>query len=126
MITPWMVYFIGILDDIAGLFKNGAVLSATVLVLGGMFSPMLADMDIMPFAKMKKMLLVALAAFAICGSLAAFTPSTKLAAAMYIIPAVANNEDMKAIGGNSLEALRKLTEQWLLDLGGGEKEKSKI
>lgn len=37
---------------------------------------------------------------------------------MFVVPAIANNEDVRAIGGNSLEALRKLTEQWLLELHG--------
>ena len=46
----------------------------------------------------------------------ALIPSTRLAAAMYIVPAVTNNEDMKAISGNSLEALRLLTEDRLREL----------
>ena len=46
----------------------------------------------------------------------ALIPSTRLAAAMYIVPAVVNNENVKAIGDNSLEALRLLTEDWLREL----------
>lgn len=117
MITPTMIYFIGILDSISSFFRTVSTGLIVVIFLGVVFSPMLDDIDIVSFAKMKGFLAKCIVALCIFGTLAAFTPSSKLAA-MYIIPAVANNENVKAIGSNSLEALRKLTEQWLLELNG--------
>ena len=122
MITPWMIYFVGILDSVVSFFKTmTGVFGASFFVLG-ILSPMLDDFGAVKFPVMKKLLFKIAVAFFICAPIAAFTPSSKLAAAMYVIPAVANNEDVKGIGSNSLEALRKLSEQWLLELNSGKKE----
>lgn len=123
MITPWMVYLIGILDNVSSLFKAAAMLLGLTFVFSLAFCPILNDLNIVKYSSLKRFLFKVVAAFVVCGSISAFAPSSKLAAAMYIIPAIANNENMKAIGGNSLEALRKLTEQWLFELGDTKTEK---
>ena len=121
MITPWMIYLVGILDSVVCFFRIMAgLLGVALFVLFGA-TPMLEDLN-MKITVTKGLLFKIAVALVLCGAISAVTPSSKLAAAMYVIPAVANNEDMKAIGGNSLEILRKLTEQWLLELNDGKKE----
>ena len=121
MITPWMIYLVGILDSVVCFFRIMAgLLGVALFVLFGA-APMLEDLD-MKISDTKGLLFKIAVALVLCASISAFTPSSKLAAAMYVIPAIANNEDVKAIGGNGLEALRKLSEQWLLELKGGKKE----
>ena len=43
-------------------------------------------------------------------------PDTKLLAAMYIIPAVVNNEKVATMGTNLLETLTALTNKWMKDI----------
>ena len=45
-----------------------------------------------------------------------FVPTSKTAAAMYLIPKIAANEDVQAIGENGLKALRELSGQWAEEL----------
>ena len=120
MITPWMIYLVGILDSVVCFFRIMAGLFGVALFVLFGAAPMLEDLG-MKISVTKGLLFKVAVALFVCASISAFTPSSKLAAAMYIIPAVANNEDVKAIGGNSLEVLRKLTEQWLLELNSGKK-----
>lgn len=56
-----------------------------------------------------------------------FTPSSKTVGAMYVIPAIVNNERIQNITGNGLEVLEKLTKEWVesfSDKKKGDKEKS--
>ena len=114
MITPWTIYWIGILDSVSTFLTMVTTISSV---------------SVIPFAITEKwrLIKVAISIAAFCGLVATVIPSSKLAAAMYIVPAVANNEDVRAIGGNSLKALRKLSEEWLLELADidGEDKKGK-
>jgi len=51
----------------------------------------------------------------VCGSIAVFVPSSKTIAAMYVLPAIVNNEHIQNSTGNALEALENLTKEWLKD-----------
>lgn len=114
MITPSMVYFIGILDNVLCFFE----ITLFILVL---FACAIAitifHIDEPTWTKkaLKYILCIAFVAF-LFGCLRIFIPSSKTAAAMYIIPAIANNEKVQTIGENSIEILRKLSKQWLLEL----------
>lgn len=48
--------------------------------------------------------------------LAIFIPSSKTLAAMYVLPAIAKNEQLQNFAGNSLKALELLSKQWVKDL----------
>ena len=117
MITPGMIYLIGILDSI----KSFCLFSSVLLGVGA-FATFLECVDDENNKKRFGKWRIRLAVLSLIGFLCLTTiPSTKLAAAMYVVPVIANNENVKAIGGNSLEALRKLTEQWLRELNGNGK-----
>ena len=51
----------------------------------------------------------------VCGFIAVFVPSSKTIAAMYVLPAIVNNEHIQNSTGNALEALENLTKEWLKD-----------
>jgi len=108
MVTPGMIYAIGILDNIHMLLCAFTGISLIALIISICAMESVTSIYTKIFAPI----------FICCTIATALLPSTKLAAAMFVVPAIANNEDVRAIGGNSLEALRKLTEQWLLELHG--------
>lgn len=43
-------------------------------------------------------------------------PSSKTLAAMYVVPAIVNNEKVQAIGNNGLDILLEYTDEWVKDL----------
>lgn len=45
-----------------------------------------------------------------------FLPSPKTLAAMYVVPAIVNNEKAQAIGSNGFDILLEHTEEWVKDL----------
>ena len=53
--------------------------------------------------------------FVLSTLLALFVPSAKTSAAMYVLPAIVNNEHIQNATGNTLEFLEKLTKDWLKD-----------
>ena len=115
MITASTIYWIGILDSVGCALTFLAFVFAIPMIL---FSIMWSarHFDREDTSLVRKAALGMTACFLILVIANALIPSTRLAAAMYLVPAIANNADVKAIGGNSLEALRLLTEDWLKDL----------
>ena len=65
--------------------------------------------------KAKSVLKLLCITMVVCGSLAVFIPSSKTIAAMYVLPAIVNNEHIQNSTGNALEALENLTKEWLKD-----------
>ena len=124
MITPATIYFIGILDGLVNTLEVIAIAAGMTFVICGIVWGMQADLgkdtDIL-----RKFCLGGMASCIVCMFFMTFTPSSKLAAAMYVVPAIANNENVQAIGSNGLEALRKLTEDWLRELNGEKKPQDK-
>ena len=125
MITPWTIYWIGILDSISCVLTLLAFLFGIIAIPCGIAWMVESDFHEEKARVAKKATACMFFCCLIFCLTNAFIPSTRLAAAMYIVPAVANNEDVKAIGGNSLKALRKLSEEWLLELAGEENEDKK-
>ena len=123
MISPALIYLIGILNSVRHLFGGLAFISCIIAIT--FFVCILTETDVgkITHAMQRRYIIISLSSFVIFSFLAVFTPSSRLAAAMYVVPAVANNENVQAIGSNSLEALRKLTEQWLRELDGGEPQR---
>lgn len=54
--------------------------------------------------------------FAVCVGLFITIPNSKTLAAMYVIPAITQNERVQHITENSLQALEQLTQKWIQDL----------
>ena len=53
--------------------------------------------------------------FICCILINIFTPSSKTIAAMYLIPAIVNNEHIQNSTSNALKMLEELTKEWLED-----------
>ena len=114
--TGLEVYLIGILDNIHGVL--GVLIFVSVLVIGTMgiavFLNCQDNSDIpdgfWKYAKRALLILIFLVASK------ALLPDTKLLAAMYIIPAVVNNEKVATMGTNLLETLTALTNKWMKDV----------
>ena len=114
--TASAIYFIGVLDNMHHLFSS-------VCIVGGVLSAMFFTFWIVAKAsndehapKLKSVAVLCLLITIVSNIITAFLPTSKVAAAMYVIPAIANNEDAQVISNNSLEVLRKLTTQWLKEL----------
>lgn len=124
MITATMIYLVGILDGIKGFFVFAVAVTgvATLLAIGhGSDSASCHEDEASKvwFGWAKKLG----AACILCALVNGAIPSSRTAAAMYIIPAIAQDEDMQVIGGNSMKILRDLTEEWLQDLADSESDK---
>lgn len=120
MITAWMIYGIGILDGVKGFFVVMIFISALYLILiifSALHKKDMGETETEDEKKKRNRLVAkvfsALVLFALLFNI---TPSTKLAAAMFVIPAIANNEKLQNIGENTLNGLEKLTEQWMQEL----------
>lgn len=114
--TGLEVYLIGILDNIHGVL--GVSIFLSVLVIGTMgiavFMSCHDSSDIPDgFWKYVKRALLILMFLVASKTL---LPDTKLLAAMYIIPAVVNNEKVATMGTNLLETLTALTNKWMKDV----------
>lgn len=117
MITPWMIYLIGIADSARSVFMLVSLLLfvATIptFVLERIFDD---DNTKNPKKAIPSKIPKLFATGLLLALISTLTPSSKTTAAIYILPALANNEDIRAIGGNGVEVLRKLTEKWLIEL----------
>ena len=113
-VTPLMIYLICIVDHVRVFF----VVSLFIIV--GIFLLFLARY----LVEDKKVPCFGTLAFltGLLSLILIFTPSSKTLAAMYVIPAVVNNEQIQNIGKNGLESLELLTKQWVDEL---REEKSK-
>ena len=114
-VTPLMIYLIGIVDHV----RDFSVLF--LFIFTGIFLAFLirylADGDKIPHLGTLAFLTVLFSFILI------FTPSSKTLAAMYVIPAVVNNEQIQNIGKNGLESLELLTKQWVDELREGKSKK---
>lgn len=114
--TALEVYLIGILDNIHGML--GYSILASVAVIGTVGIAVLLncqDISDIPdgfwkHAKRAMLVLMLLVAGKV------LLPDTKLLAAMYIVPAVVNNEKVATMGTNLLETLTALTNKWMMDV----------
>jgi hypothetical protein len=111
--SGWTIYWIGILDNLSFVFTAISVLSLIVLVIWAMIKCITSSTDdevCNAFTKATsgitcccKILLF------VCVPLAAITPSSKTAAAIYILPKIVNNETIKT----ESEEIYSLGKQWL-------------
>lgn len=120
-LSPFVVYLIGQADNLAIACVVFCLASAAAMF--ALF--MVADLEydkakVAAYAKSRKLAFRFFLGSLVVGTLA---PSSKTIAAMIVLPAIANNEDAKAIAGNGIEALRLLSEQYVKDLAGKEDEK---
>ena len=110
MISAWDIYWVMQLDTLIGMFVGVAMACVYVVFLAGLFTDGEAlgiDSD-RPASWLKWPAVIFVAA----GLCAAFLPSTKTAAAMIVIPRIANNEAIQHEAGDlygiAKDALRTL------------------
>ena len=119
MITPLTIYIIGIMDNISHFFFFlGALFVAIGISCGVFFIVSKEEYEGNLFGRGLRWAKRLLLAGFICILTNMFIPSSKTAAAMFLLPAIANNENIQAIGDNSIKILRALTEQWMMELNG--------
>lgn len=113
-ITAFDIYLVSLADKIispAGFiacFSLGITIFLCVIYFVGF--------DITEEVKQAKTALkITTAIMIVCGFIAVFVPSSKTIAAMYVLPAIVNNEHIQNSTGNALEALENLTKEWLKD-----------
>ena len=109
VISPWDIYWVLQLDSINAAIATLAV-GCGVAAAGGLFIMAMATNRGLPilqregddeaWAKSKKIAARLVAACAAFTLISAFLPSTRTAAAMFIIPAVANNETIQQEAGD--------------------------
>jgi len=114
MIDPFTLYLIIILDSVCLLFKILWIMSAAasavsvIVYFCKMDEYQVGRLQEMPTIKGHKThIFVSLCVFFLVAN--TLVPNTKQMAAIYVIPAVANNENIQELGGNVLE----LSNEWI-------------
>ena len=114
--TALEVYLIGILDNIHAMLCY--LIFASVAVMGtvgiAVFLNCQYSSDIPSGFWKRARHAVLILSILVAGK--TLLPDTKLLAAMYIIPAVVNNEKVATMGTNLLETLTALTNKWMMDV----------
>lgn len=107
IIDPWTVYWITRLDGINAV----AVVLFSLLLLISLVSiaVCLAEDD----SPARRVAFVVVPLTLLCAAVAVFVPTTKEACAIYMIPKIANNEDVQGVAAE----VRDLARDWIKDLG---------
>jgi RsiW-degrading membrane proteinase PrsW (M82 family) len=121
MITPFMVYLIGIASNVQVILITVFICVLLSLIVVAVW--WLAEED--SREKSQKCLFRVFIFTVISGVLAALMPSSSTVAAMIVIPKVVNNEKIQNITENSLNILQSLSVKWLEDLTKAEKKVEK-
>lgn len=124
MITSWDIYWITRLDAISGFFV--ILFCASVVLTGAflVFSPIIVDECFDDdWAKWRKLTVKLVVTTIILSIPACLVPTTKEAAAIYLIPKITNNEQVQKLPDNALKFLNGKFEAWIADMEKGKKEK---
>lgn len=118
MISAFNIYLITRLDNIEFAFIVGAMLSFVVCA-AFTFAIIcrITEDDKELLERMAKPAKVALVVFILFLTGIVLTPNAKDAAAIYLIPKIANNEQIQDIGGNALDILQNKFQEWVDDMG---------
>ena len=118
--SAWTVYLITRLDAVKSV--GCGLLAVGVLLAGIVWWFVLAETGNKVKFSFKKVFLIMATIFTFIGlSAITLVPTTKEAAAIYLIPKLANNKDIQAIGKDSIKLLKGHLEKYLDEL---EKDKS--
>jgi hypothetical protein len=111
MITSWDIYWITRLDSINVVAGFAVFILGIIILFGIGFYRELKD----EYELFSVWVGVAATIFFLSLLCTIFTPSTKEAAAIYLIPKIANNEQMQKIPDNAAKLLNAKMEQWIDD-----------
>lgn len=109
MITPVQMYWLLKLDDI-GVFCVFAIFASFVLLAISVMAYCNANEDLNEKEKKGARILFCLAVIGVVffGSVRTLLPTTKQMAAIYVVPAITNNEKIQQIGGKTLDITNQL------------------
>lgn len=111
IITAWQMYWITRLDSIHTLVVVSAFLF--FIVFGGSIAAILAN--VYDSSKFRVITATSLILAVLLGISAAFIPSTKDAAAIIIVPEIANNQDVQDVVKTAPQLLNVKMQEWLSD-----------
>lgn len=108
MITMMDVYWITRLDSLIGLCIFLIIMFAVMIIALGVFSIVEDKWD-----KVKKSFYIFSSLLVFIIVICTFLPSTKEAVAIYMIPKIANNEQLQKLPDNALRLLNTKFEEWI-------------
>jgi hypothetical protein len=128
MISSFSVYLITLLDGVNVFFAGLMWLSAIILVISISASVSVCgkkdDESIKVFDRSLKVSMTSIICIIFFGVLTFLTPNTKEAAAIYLIPKIANNEEVKKLPNNLLKVINTKAEEYINGLADdGDKDK---
>jgi len=114
MLSPWTVYFITMLDNWRNVCVGVLVVAGIAVFSIAIALPLLIDIlgkdSVWRF--FKKIVYISIPAVL----LLCILPTSKQAAAIYLIPKVVNNERLKGVASDGMKALRLLENKWIQEL----------
>lgn len=113
--SHWTIYFILKLDALCNFFHFTAFISGGIALAAGM-GWFIWAMESCEAPSAVKIIKRALPACILLSFLYAITPTTKQAAAIYLIPKVVNNESVQNISNNTLKLLEEYTSDLLREM----------
>jgi len=115
MITSWDIYWITRLDAIQGLCVAVVIVGVILLLLSPIYHTSIGCSTgrMKTFWMWVKIAVIATVFASLVGTL---LPSSKEFAAIYLIPKIANNEQVQKIPDNALKLLNGNMEQWLSEM----------
>ena len=125
MISSWMIYGMIVLGNLGIIGVIFGIISLTALFFAVIYYVIeISDFPDKDNVKAAKLLINRLIiASVVLWLLAALCPSTKEMAAIYLIPKIANNEQVQQIPNKALTVLNKYLDEWIKDQVVDKKEK---
>lgn len=129
MISAWEVYLFTRLDAVEGLCVFGFFtgLCASIPLIFSYFAAEMHELEDDDKVKVRfiKWIKRSLALIAASVLIASIVPNTKEAAVIYLLPKIANNEQVQNVPENFVKLLNTKMEAWIADFESFSKEKKK-
>ena len=124
MITAWDVYWITRLDGIGFLCMTMFLVALAAVVV---WCFVMGPAEMWQYNKEKhpqylRLLYAAIASGLLVLTIGTFIPTTKEAVAIYMIPKIANNEQIQQLPDNAMKFLNGKFEEWIGDMAGKKKK----
>lgn len=112
--TALDIYLISLADSIK--FSGGPMMFCSGLSIFIFASSLLIEPEIITCASKKFMKFIVIPVLLLGMSIKVFVPSSKTIAAMYLIPAISQNEDLQEMFGDSLSIMKGQLKVWAKEL----------
>lgn len=125
MITGWDIYWITRLDAIRHVTDLIAFISGLAMLLGIAWYFFELFEDGKQLWVVKHILKVVIPVFLVALICSVVPPTTKEAAAIYLLPKIVNNEQVQKLPDNAVKFLNVKLEAWIKDMAGAENGRRK-